>query len=659
MGLLKAGKPLTWEESVKHSEYIRKHGVAQFLTTYRRAQGIKEDPLYFGDEVEHALLHLDPLRREARISLRGIAVMEALRASESSQSTDEGSAWHQEYGSWMIESTPAAPFAGQPDSLAQVERSMRRRRAKLQAALGKNEIAPTMVNFPLMGVGEFTVPAASPGGAAAQSDSVSDACINPHPRFGTLTANIRSRRGSKVDVRMPLFRDEATPEFATGASGAGAAEPSIDMDCMAYGMGMCCLQVTFQGANMDEARFLHDQMNVLAPILLALTAATPIFRGRLAATDARWRVISQSVDDRTPAERGEVTPAEALADARMVGAGIRRLSKSRYDSISAYIHPASAEYNDVACEIDEAIYAQLLQEGLDSSLAQHIAHLFVRDPLVAFEGAIEELDDERCNEHFESINSTNWQTMRFKPPPVPVDGAPHIGWRTEFRPMEVQPTDLENAAFTALVMLVSQAILAFEVNLLVPLSKVDENMRRAHEMDAVRCQHFWFRSDFSEGADVREMTMDEIMNGRDGGFIGLLPICRRYLELVSGTQGAYPRVHEYLDLIEGRASGRLSTPAVWMRSFVRGHPEYQRDSVVTPGIAFDLVHAVNEIGLGRRPCPELHGDAVIEPIVPGSGREVRAEVPCGQCGLTAARRCPSEDGTPAAWPLGQAHVAVS
>lgn len=38
---------------------------------------------------------------------------------------------------------------------------------------------------------------------------------------------------------------------------------------------------------------------------LALSAAAPIFRGHLADIDARWTVISQSVDDRTDEERGE------------------------------------------------------------------------------------------------------------------------------------------------------------------------------------------------------------------------------------------------------------------------------------------------------------------------------------------------------------------
>jgi Glutamate-cysteine ligase len=44
--------------------------------------------------------------------------------------------------------------------------------------------------------------------------------------------------------------------------------------------------------------------------------------------------------------------------------------------------------------------------------------------------------------------------------------------RTEFRSMEVQLTDLENAAFTVFVVLVTRVILAFDLNLYIPLSKV-------------------------------------------------------------------------------------------------------------------------------------------------------------------------------------------
>ena len=87
-------------------------------------------------------------------------------------------------------------------------------------------------------------------------------------------------------------------------------------------------------------------------------------------------------------------------------------------------------------------------EGLDHLLAQHIAHLFIRDPVSLFAEKVEQ-DLEKDLDHFENIQSTNWSTMRFKPPPP---GSP-IGWRVEFRPMDVQLTDFENAAFTVFIVL--------------------------------------------------------------------------------------------------------------------------------------------------------------------------------------------------------------
>jgi glutamate--cysteine ligase catalytic subunit len=295
-----------------------------------------------------------------------------------------------------------------------------------------------------------------------------------------------------VDIRIPLYRDERTPEFdpalreAYSLDGEGVQlEPDTDihMDCMAFGMGMCCLQVTFQARDCDESRYMYDQLAVLAPIMLAMTAATPVLKGRLSGNDVRWSVIAQSVDDRTAAELGEVEGSgiAALRDPSMAGEGVRRIDKSRYGSISTYIYHCPGHkpkkrsfelFNDIPCEIDEDIKDVLLAEGIDVNLAYHIAHLFIRDPLVVFSDSIE-VDDAATTEHFESIQSTNWQTCRWKPPPPRVDEkAPHIGWRTEFRPMEVQLTDFENAAFTVFTILITRVILAFDLALYIPLSKV-------------------------------------------------------------------------------------------------------------------------------------------------------------------------------------------
>lgn len=48
----------------------------------------------------------------------------------------------------------------------------------------------------------------------------------------------------KVDIQIPLYRDERTPEFQEAFS--SSSPPTIHMDAMAFGMGCCCLQVTFQ-----------------------------------------------------------------------------------------------------------------------------------------------------------------------------------------------------------------------------------------------------------------------------------------------------------------------------------------------------------------------------------------------------------------------------
>lgn len=106
------------------------------------------------------------------------------------------------------------------------------------------------------------------------------------------------------------------------------------MDAMGFGMGCCCLQVTFQACNINEARTLYDQLAPLCPIMLALTAASPVHRGYLTESDCRWNVISASVDCRTPGERGEapLKPGEI------------RIPKSRYDSIDSYLSEAGKEY---------------------------------------------------------------------------------------------------------------------------------------------------------------------------------------------------------------------------------------------------------------------------------------------------------------------------
>jgi len=184
------------------------------------------------------------------------------------------------------------------------------------------EFPLTLTTYPHLGApGTFTAPYYPPSGEKLRSQFVPDEIANPHIRFPTLAANIRSRRGRKVQVNVPVFRDKNTtwpwkdptvnydlhkwPEDDDVRNGA-APDNFIHMDAMAFGMGSCCLQITFQAKNITEGRRMYDQLSPLGPILLALTAATPIYKGFLADTDVRWNQISAAVDDRTPEELGEI-----------------------------------------------------------------------------------------------------------------------------------------------------------------------------------------------------------------------------------------------------------------------------------------------------------------------------------------------------------------
>ena len=69
------------------------------------------------------------------------------------------------------------------------------------------------------------------------------------------------------------------------------------------------------------------------------------------------------------------------------------------------------------------------------------------------------------------------------------------GWRVEFRPLEIQLTDFENAAFSLLTVLTTRSLLAMGYNFYLPLSLMEENMRRAQLENAVMTQKFWVRKE--------------------------------------------------------------------------------------------------------------------------------------------------------------------
>uniref|UniRef100_A0A4W4H9J0 Glutamate--cysteine ligase n=1 Tax=Electrophorus electricus TaxID=8005 RepID=A0A4W4H9J0_ELEEL len=577
MGLLSQGSPLNWVETKKYADHVRKHGILQFLNIYNKVKDRQKDVLKWGDEVEYMLVELDDKNEKVRLVLNGSEVLETLQGKGEKINPNHPTLWRPEYSSYMIEGTPGQPYGGTMSEFNTVEDNMGKRRREASSVLGENETLCTVTSFP-----------------------------------STLTRNIRHRRGEKVVINVPIFKDKNTPSPFTetfpeddGEAARAALPDHIYMDAMGFGMGNCCLQVTFQACSISEARYLYDQLATFCPIVMALSAASPFYRGYVSDIDCRWGVISASVDDRTREERG----LEPLKNNKF------RIHKSRYDSIDSYLSCCGEKYNDIELTKDEEIYKQLLDAGIDKLLAQHIAHLFIRDPLSLFEEKIH-LDDANESDHFENLQSTNWQTMRFKPPPPNSD----IGWRVEFRPMEVQLTDFENSAYVVFIVLLTRVILSYKLDFLIPLSKVDDNMKVAQKRNAVQEGLFYFRKDIFKAQNGVEsdgqheeyalMSIDTIINGKEGVFQGLIPILNCYLENMEVDVDTRCTILNYLKLIKKRASGELMTMAKWMREFVAKHPQYKQDSVITNKINYDLLQKCDRIAKGEEGCPKLLGDTV-------------------------------------------------
>lgn len=610
MGLLSEGSPLSWEETKALAQHVREHGIEQFINLYARLRDRQGDMLKWGDEVEYIIVRFDDERKAAQVSLRAREMLAVLNEKEAADPEGVKSLWRPEYGAYMIEGTPGKPYGGLLAHFNVVEANMRYRRLEVAEMLAPGEHVMSITNFPRLGCPDFTFPPTKPTpedeACAARSLYFPDDAIYPgHPRFKTLTRNIRQRRGEKVSINLPIFKDKNT---VIPVEGSLPDKPDyVHMDAMGFGMGCCCLQLTFQACNITEARTLYDQLTPMCPIMLALTAASPAYRGYLTDVDCRWNVISASVDCRTPEERGEIP----LKNDRF------RINKSRYDSIDSYLSPAGHKYNDVPLVMDEALYKRLREGDIDHLLAQHIAHLFIRDSVSLFSEKIHQ-NDKEDTDHFENIQSTNWQTMRFKPPPP---NSP-IGWRVEFRPCEAQLTDFENAAIVCFVVLLTRVILSYQLDFLIPISKVDENMQTSQKRGAVLTEKFWFKKNITGAkdqpnnhnneqtngldAEYELMTIDQIINGK-GGFPGLVPLINSYLGSMDVDADTHCTIQQYLKLIQKRASGELLTTASWIRKEITEHEEYKHDSVVSERICYDLLTKAKDIQDGIRPCPELLG----------------------------------------------------
>lgn len=302
MGFVReSGEAHSFDEIEKHIPKVREDAIMQFLHLIKKFAGIISDDSLWGDETEFHIVHLDNAAKKARLSIGRCQLVPKIK--------DKDFEAQYEFGSWMIESISKNPFhiGCEPE---EVRKNIQARRLGIEKYLTPEEFALTCPVFPLIGVGDFyhmkdsgfkeqhsvkvdsvlglrkasVVPKSSEeleegkgepvdpfrGGEKnflTSSKFVPDYMVNTHPRYVTAARNIVLRRGEKLHMAVPMYKDKNT-----------SFEPSeeepipgyIYMDTIVFSMGCCCLQQTFSTKGYHEARYLYDQLAIISPLMVNL-----------------------------------------------------------------------------------------------------------------------------------------------------------------------------------------------------------------------------------------------------------------------------------------------------------------------------------------------------------------------------------------------------
>lgn len=635
MGLLKESKTLSWPETQSLAASVKKRGAEHFAAVYNQAGPKKPTGFLWGEELEQNIV--------GRVDGHYALIVGADLLLESLGSSQRNHMYNIEYSRYMLESTPQTPYEPRFKNLGRVEALMEERRKAVQDKIGecfgpdafllflpcfpllgtpfafgaggmseeqwssawKQEFERTPMNEPPSslemdkeegsGLEVCKKRASRPSFRVTRSPHFPDFGITQHRRFYDFTYNIRERRGRPLHMSIESAHIEKAPSPNTAIKNTGVAEdksqapgqdaeekpgkiPVVVIDSMGQGMGCCCLQITMQSESMAEACLLYDNIGAICPLLLFLSMATPIVSGVLTSTSNRWEIIGASVDCRREEEK--------------------HIRKSRFSSIDLYTSclPDDLDqvYNDISPYMDAETLRLLREKGVDEALAKHVASLFVRDPILCY-------DQTSAQEDFENIQSSNWRSMRLKPPKF----ATESGWLVEVRPMDIQPTSFENAAFSIFVVLFSRMVLSLNTTFYLPISKVDVNFSRTNTLNKVpQCirdwlefekeQKFWYRENiFDMGPPViKEGTIQEIFLGTDK-YCGILVAVERYLKEYSEQDRK--EVQKYLDFVRDRVSGRKMSVATYLRKYVSEHPLYAGDSRVPQQICDDIVAEIRDI----------------------------------------------------------------
>ena len=623
------GKALTWEESKKYHKYIKYQAIKQIIRWMGSIDKGCKGPK-FGYEFEFHKISVDHKNEIVQIDL---SAQEDIFHEIQKDRENEEFLIQPEFGKWMIEIVPNKPF--EYKDIVLVQKSMEELWKFAKGKLGESDFL-ALGSFPMLGTGNFIKDSEHEAKIEGflhsstlnenpymQSQFIPDKCMTSHPRFGTLARNIRERRGSKVDIQVPIYIDKLTN--LTEKTEREPYPGIIYMDCMAFGMGNACFQITLGFCSLNLSKLAYDLLIPITPIMLALSANTCIFKGQLSGHDSRWAVLSQSVDDRTDDEKDPKS--------------VNYIHKGRYSPVYSYVSDniyIQDFHNDYPkFNIDKDNYEELVKNGIPKRLAEHFCNLLVRDPLVIFDQKIdiEEPDD---YSHFENFQSTNWNSVRLKPPRLEDND---FCFKIEVRVPELQISPYENAAIGTFICLFSLLVYKYDFNTIIPMSKVDENFKRAVLNDAVTKEKFWFKTnglsldstnfyenqslfvgskdDFPkklkllsdetlDKENVKELTVEEILCGCERyEYKGLLWMMEDYISKYVNQESDRDYYRKHLEFVKLRSNGSLMTDARYVRNFVLNHRDYKGDSIVSDKIMYDLTNHVLDIQNGKTKPKEL------------------------------------------------------
>ncbi|KAK3652855.1 hypothetical protein LTR56_004803 [Elasticomyces elasticus] len=540
-------------------------------------------------QVEYMLLVLDKDAREASVLASATDVIRNANAFCKNRPFEP------EAYKFMVESQPGVPYGSEMQELLRVERDMSERRNTIRKQLRDAEDVFTISNFAM-----FQSPHASVGTIDANSCDL----ITDNARYHSVVANMYARSSpssgernqhpaTETSIGSSLF-DRQRHE---GMDSANSVNDSI------HSLGGCGLQLTLSAEDLEQARFLHDQLIPLGPIMMALSAATPLLKGRLVETDTRWAQLSMAADDRTASEKTSLPPP----------LGISPMYLQDRESVQKLNTSLPPEL--------EAMVGEFTGSGIDLAMSRYLAHALSRDPLISTQRStttdlspVGEEDDFRVVElmtHF----STFWPHVRLKLPLTP-GASPSLPWRLEFRPLEIQPTDFENASFVVFVRLLQMTISHFDLDLCLPMPLVVENMRNAQAKAAALKSQFWFSiGQGPNGAKTsrsvavptpRLCSLDFIIHGSvdatepGSGFSGLLSLVKDFVALrySDAPEAELQELERHLDFVSGKARGSIPTTAQWIRSYLDQHP-LGSDNVVASRAYYDLLCEIRQQSCDR------------------------------------------------------------